>query len=342
MVIGVSLLAFYVAYNNDPVIHSFVGSPYYILGKMSKSILIFFGLLSMIPGLIKIISFHYERTGTAFVLNILEMLMSESHGGLKERYIKRLSWRVSLFIHIACSNGRKIIVALYAPMHIGLSVYACLFDNEIEDKCYRYVISGIIFTTVSTFLMSVLTNGFTIFYISQKFLQYHFEQINDRLKKKEISLREVMMALREHDHICNYVAKNNVCMSVIVMLIYFCFTPLIDFTVYQAINNESFWWIKALFKLVATILIFFLYVFAYSCATLYKAAHSPYKRLNSLFVKMKNISRGDKIKLAFYIERFGGPAITTWCFNLFALTFEEFYLFMAAVCTNYFLIVDLM
>src|SRR5581483_1570322 len=89
----------------------------------------------------------------------------------------------------------------------------------------------------------------------------------------------------------------------------------------------------------------FLYTFAYSSASLYHAAHSPYKLLNSIlarninrkvFLRTKNI-----LKISFYIERFSGPAITNWCYNLFPLRRYEFYLFVAFVVRNFIRIVSL-
>ena len=76
-----------------------------------------------------------------------------------------------------------------------------------------------------------------------------------------------------------------------------------------------------------------------------KAAHSPYKRINSFIVKQsqsKIIEIRQNIKLLNFIERLGGPDIAVYCLNLFPLNYYQFYLLIAAVSYNFFLDIDLL
>ena len=76
-----------------------------------------------------------------------------------------------------------------------------------------------------------------------------------------------------------------------------------------------------------------------------KAAHSPYKRINSFIVKQsqsKVIEIGQNIKFLKVIERLRGPDIAVYCLNLFPLNYYEFYLFIASIGVNFFLGIDLL
>jgi len=83
-------------------------------------------------------------------------------------------------------------------------------------------------------------------------------------------------------------------------------------------------------------------------ASLRKEAHGSYKRLNSIMAKssieknsssLKAIPIGLKFKMMSLIERMAQKEITVWCLDLFPLNSYEFYLFVAAVASNYFLLI---
>ena len=136
-------------------------------------------------------------------------------------------------------------------------------------------------------------------------------------------------------------------MAIGLMIIYCFQTFLIDFSIYLTfyLPKDTHVFTRFVFFFLAVLFSGFLYVFAYSSASLYHAAHSPYKLLNSILTK--NINRKvflrtkNLLKISFYIERFSGPAITNWCYNLFPLRSYEFYLFVAFVARNFFRIVSL-
>ena len=98
-------------------------------------------------------------------------------------------------------------------------------------------------------------------------------------------------------------------------------------------------------------LLFFLFLFSLNTAMLCKAAHLPYKRINS-FAAQQSLSKINlfsriietrhSIKLLNFLERLGGPAIAVYCLDLFPLNYYEFYLFIASISTNFFLGIDLL
>ena len=55
----------------------------------------------------------------------------------------------------------------------------------------------------------------------------------------------------------------------------------------------------------------------------------------------KSIPIKYKMKLLNFIERLGGPDIAVYCLDLFPLNYYEFYLFIVAICCNFFLVVKL-
>ena len=130
-------------------------------------------------------------------------------------------------------------------------------------------------------------------------------------------------------------------MSIIIGAAYYCVTPVIDIMVFEAVNMDKIWFVRLFFIITAALFSASLYAMAYSCAQLYSAAHAPYKPLNAIIAKKEMIMLpSQRRKIAFYIERFSGPAIATYIFDFFPLNNYEFYLFVTAVCTNYFLIND--
>jgi len=84
-----------------------------------------------------------------------------------------------------------------------------------------------------------------------------------------------------------------------------------------------------------------LFIFAYITASLSKAATDSYARMNTIIVK-SYLPLDSKMKLVGFIEKLGGPDITIYCLDLFPLNNYNFYLFIAGVVRNFFLIVDVM
>jgi len=156
-----------------------------------------------------------------------------------------------------------------------------------------------------------------------------------------------MQHIHEHDYLVRMNERNKSTMSLALMIVYYCYTPTLDFAYFYAIYSiNSLWFLRVVACITPMAITSFLFIFAYSSACLYQAAHSPYKLLNEILAK--NTRDGEirlhhrvKLKISFYLERFSGPEITTWCWVLFPLTSYEFYQFVVAVSSNFFQIVSL-
>jgi len=181
--------------------------------------------------------------------------------------------------------------------------------------------------------------------MSQKYIQYRFDQVNDliveEIKKRKPSLNSSLFSLiGEHDQLCGLVYKNGLLVNIGLFIIYFGFTPMLDLMIYHAINFTDDGIINAAMRTVALFFTYFLYQFAYCSACLYKSAHSIYFPLNCVMAKYgrRIINPRKRLTISLCIERLGGPPITTYCWNLFALTNYEFYEFVAGFTCNYFLV----
>jgi hypothetical protein len=332
-------LAGYVAYYDDAVVYSKYGSPFYIIGK-TRNIQMFFMMYILVPAIAKTVTIKLGEKDETFVFELNRMLLDGTNGGLNERNTQRIAWRIAFIVDVVCRIAPLVSGSLYGVMHIYLSVIA-IIDQELDESVIPYIITAISYPLLSWYLARINVIGFTAFYLTQKFLQYRFEQVNSKFESSK-SAQDLINAIEEHNLVCGYQVKNNVLMSIALGFAYYIMTPFIDFLIYQAIYMNSVWVVQATFIVAAIIFIAFLYILAFSSKTLNEAVHAPYKRLNAIMAKKEmKMSRMERIKIAFYIERFSGPEITTYCFDFFALNNYEFYLFIAAVCTNYFLIVGL-
>ena len=87
------------------------------------------------------------------------------------------------------------------------------------------------------------------------------------------------------------------------------------------------------------------FIIAYASASLEKASHSPYAKLNSIIAKLEvnstEISIENKIKINNLLERLAQTKITVWVLDLFPINYYEFYLFVAAVVSNFLFFLEL-
>jgi hypothetical protein len=192
---------------------------------------------------------------------------------------------------------------------------------------------------------SQLLIGFPLYYITITYLQYRFEQLNDMIQSSDLTLNRLLSHIREHNRITCLHVVNNQFMSKVLFVVYFFYTPALDVGIFLSIYSQMFLSAKILLIIVTILLIVFLNLFSLNTAMLCKAAHSPYKRINSFVVKQsqsKLIETRQNIKILNFIERLGGPEIAVYCLDLFPLNYYEFYLFIAAISVNFFLGIDLL
>jgi len=179
----------------------------------------------------------------------------------------------------------------------------------------------------------------------QKYIQYRFDQVNDliveEIKKPKPTLNSSLFRIiREHHEIRGIVYKNGLLMNIIMLIIYYGFTPFLNVMIYQLINVQDDSIMNLAQRILPPFYAFCLYEFAYCSACLYKSAHSIYFPLNCVMAKYgrRLINPRKRLTIGLYIERLGGPPIATYCWNLFALTNYEFYEFVNGFTRNYFLV----
>jgi hypothetical protein len=149
-----------------------------------------------------------------------------------------------------------------------------------------------------------------------------------------------MFAIEEHNQITILCMKNNQSVNLILLIIYYLYSPLIDMVLYLAIYIDHFY-IKLLGISVTFFLILFLFLFSSTTVWLRKSAHFPYNNLNSIIAKQKWIPLSKKMKIVSLIERLAGSEIAVYCYDFFPLNNYEFYQFIASIVGNFFLLMSL-
>ncbi len=110
----------------------------------------------------------------------------------------------------------------------------------------------------------------------QKYIQYRFDQVNDliveEIKKPVRSLNSFLFRIiREHHEIRGIVYKNGLLMNIIMLIIYYGFTPFLNVMIYQVINVADDSIMNLAQRILSPFYAFCLYQFAYCSACLYKS-----------------------------------------------------------------------
>ena len=263
----------------------------------------------------------------------MKSLSSEEKGKLNDKYITKLSWQVELF----CSYSIKLIARFLnfatIVIFLGLSIHDFINFRWITFYIFSplYVIGMII--SINSLLI-----GFSSYYITITYLQYRFEQLNEKIQSSDLTLNRLLSHIREHNRITCLHVVNNQFMTKVLFGVYFFYPPTTDIALFLSIYSQMPLFMKIIIILATIVMILFLFLFSLNIAMLCKSAHLPYKRINSFVAKQsqsKMIETRQNIKLLNFIERLGGPDIAVYCLDLFPLNYYEFYLFIAAISVNF-------
>jgi len=98
---------------------------------------------------------------------------------------------------------------------------------------------AILFATYYAF--STLLVGFIGYYMSHKYIQFRFDQVNDLIveeieKHRRILNSSLLDIIREHDQLRGLVYKNGLLMNIVLFIAYFGFAPMVDLMIYHVIN----------------------------------------------------------------------------------------------------------
>jgi len=348
-------------YINDPHLPESLGLYYFRLIDNDAVFYVYYILLAFFVAILKPVLLYKERKHQVAMMKMLEMIKWR-RDGLNDKYWRKMSWSTSPIIDIGCKLST---FAAYLLLLSNFGLFAFLFySGQLEKENYYFdavnmgkiitlqqwqilsqFTANIIASIVFWYILATLLNGFLGYYFSSKFLQYRFDQLMEKftteMKNETLTVGNVRDAILEHNYLAGLVNENNSMMNIALFIVYFIVSTLADVTIYQAIYVNTNWLLKSSLILIAICVPFFLFQCAYSSACLFKSAHSLYAPLNSIMAKCVNLRLRRRLAISFYIERFGGPPITTYVYDLFGLTNYEFYLFIAAIASNFFLLVDL-
>ena len=235
---------------------------------------------------------------------------------------------------------------------IYLTIYPFLYANILFS--YKMIFGCIFYPCLTWLCISILYTGVVAFILSVYLIKYRFKQVYDRIKacastasmNSSIQVSVLMLAIHEHNEICEINQRNNLSLRLGLLFIYYVGSFIIDLNIINAFYyDNTLLIIRLLFVNVSCFWIAALFVIAYASASLEKASNSPYAKLNSIIAKLEvdltQISVENKIKINNLIERLAQTQITVWVLNWFPLNFHEFLSFFAAVVSNFFLIVGL-
>jgi hypothetical protein len=196
------------------------------------------------------------------------------------------------------------------------------------------------------FIIHIYFKNFSIYFISVTYIRYGFKQVNHKIQrfirssKNKSDYNLLMFAIEEHNQITILCMKDSKFVNLILLIVYYLYSPLIDMILYLTIYIDHFY-IKLFGIFVTFVFILFLFLFSLTTAQLKNSAHLSYKNLNSIIAKQKRMPRAKKMRIIGLIERLAGPDIAVYCYDFFPLNNYEFYLFIASIAKNFFLLIGL-
>jgi len=350
-----ALWFFVFAFLDQTYYNQMIGVPD-IIFKQSKVTLILFGQIFLTCSCLRLAALKCEDYGRYDgTLQIFKSLRNPIRRGyLNSHYYYKLAWQVQLFGKYSVNIVPKFLVAW--PV-ILLSYYiiflSSFYENDYNDMRVENIIilaEIILLVSSHTIIFMLCVNlmfaGFADYYLPITYIRYRFEQVNHKIKKLIRLPREnqdydlLMCAIEEHNQITVLCMNNNQFANLILLLIYYLYSPLIDMALYLAIYIDNFYF--KLFLIAGTFLfILFLFLFSLTTAQLRYSAHFPYKNLNSIIAKQNEIPLEKKMKIVGLIERLAGPDIAVYCHDFFPLNNYEFYEFIAIISSNFFLLIGL-
>jgi hypothetical protein len=237
---------------------------------------------------------------------------------------------------------------------MAFSIVYCYLHPDILFS-YTMIVGCIIYPCLTWYCMNAYYAEVSTFIFSVYTIKYRFRQVFDRINvcastaliESSIGVSELMFAIHEHNEICQINHRNNHLMRLILFEVYYAGSLIIDLNILNAFYLDNILIIRILFIFLSFLWVVSLFAMAYASASLEKASHSPYAKLNSIIAKLDmnanstQISVKNKIKINNLIERLAQTKITVWVLDLFPLNFYQFFLFFAAVVSNFMLIVGL-
>jgi len=326
-------------YFNEPSIYLYIGIPTHIYMTGNPRIILLFVTSLVIAGImVRILVLIFSLKNEIEAFHIFKSLRSNSKGLLNSHYHNKLCWQFEILGHYFCKDALILYTILTFLINLALILHSYLYLDKSKSTCFTMWIFLIISTSTVFYTGNSFTIGFNTYLLTLTYFKYRFKQVEDRINKT-IPLSIYAPALREHDSICSQFFKNNIVMNKALFLLYYIFSPILDYLIYCTIYLDSPLLLKLTLIISSIVGSFLLFMSAYSSSQLTSSAHSPYSKLISLIANPKRrINYFGKHKIVLRIERFAYSYISVYCHDLFPLNSYEFYLFVATVVSNFFLL----
>jgi hypothetical protein len=200
-----------------------------------------------------------------------------------------------------------IVIYVLTFILIVLSVMA-YFDTDMDFSILSLTLAGIMLFISLRYGFATVMAGFCAIYLASVCMELNFIQITVRIKKcmKSRNSRTLINAIHEHNNCAKLVETLNTKLRITYCLVFF-----------------------HLFLVI--------FIFNYILTSVSTAAHEPKSYLYELLVRNKcNLQH--KLKITALTEKFDGPVIGFYCYDLFLFTTYEFYEYLAFASSSYFLL----
>ncbi|RWS20572.1 hypothetical protein B4U80_08364 [Leptotrombidium deliense] len=231
---------------------------------------------------------------------------------------------------------------------LGSAVFAAVYMNEKEYDENHLKLIWCIVLTIWCHLNSV------IIYVTLAFFDcvcYYFRirymKVNDDIEtvlhnkekfKQDERIRFMQHILHEHNHLCSKVDEYNLFWSRFISHVFFVFTPVTIYGLYQAIFAQHTWIEIVLLSLVAVEGWSIISLMCFSGAFLNDQAHAPYMQL--IRCMFEYYPPDIHLQMRILVQRVSGPAIAFYCSDLFEVAHTSYFAICMALGQNFFLLVD--
>jgi hypothetical protein len=219
-----------------------------------------------------------------------------------------------------------------------LKIYLNHHDNNIHNQfSFNHILGTFIYCYSTWLFINHSYCGIVIYILATIYLILRFAQIRDTINKNKTDAM-LLYCFKDHNQICGINQRNNPFLSHFMFLLYYLLSIIIDIQIYIAIDDKNIL-LKTVFILISIWLFFLLFITYIFSAYLSTSAHSPYKILNTIVITRK-LTYSNKFNLMNLISWLGGPDIATYVADLFPINMFQFYLLVANLAKNFFIILD--
>jgi len=338
------------AYANDPALLAAVGLPFTFLPNIQIVISTFVALAGF-AAFSRMITLIMEKQFKIEVICMAQSILDDrKKGDLRMKYYLKMA----RLVEFSCDTSLRMFTLLEF-VFIFVFLFSLIYSYLSPDIIFSYtMIIGCFFYPFIFWLgVSIYAIGFNAFFLSVNYLIYRFRQVFGRINaynravsmNSPIAVTVLMLAIHEHNNLCRMNERNNHLIRLIMFELYYVGSLMFDLVLVLAFYLDNNFLIVRILFVAISCFGMCLYLMAYSAASLEKASHSLYPRLNAIMaysaVVPTQLHIDDKLKINNLLERLAQTQITVWCLDLFTINNYELYLFTSAIISNFMLVTGL-